>query len=111
MSSIIRWRRLRRAAMDSGLFMGRLLLLERSQNAQCSPGAAQPGCYVSVLTASSHAPLPRSGFVLRPTSVIRRSAIEYRRRVDSVEQLPDEDSGRFPRNNDSMRRRKLNLEA
>src|SRR5258708_23354970 len=67
MSSIIRWRRLRRAAMDSGLFMGRLLLLERSQNAQCSPGAAQPGCYVSALTASSHAPLPRSGFVLRPS--------------------------------------------
>src|SRR5260221_2071507 len=66
MSSIIRWRRSRRAGMDSGLFMGRLLLLERSQNAQCSPGAAQPGCYVSALTASSHAPLPRSGFVLRP---------------------------------------------
>src|SRR6267378_1244923 len=71
MSSIIRWRRSRRAGMDSGLFMGRLLLLERSQNAQCSPGAAQPGCYVSALTASSHAPLPRSGFVLRPKAEAR----------------------------------------
>src|SRR5260221_14192594 len=70
MSSIIRWRRSRRAGMDSGLFMGRLLLLERSQNAQCSPGAAQPGCYVSALTASSHVPLPRSGFVVCPARSI-----------------------------------------
>jgi len=30
------------------------------------PGPLNPGAYVSALTASSHAPLPRSGFVLRP---------------------------------------------
>src|SRR5207302_10729098 len=93
MSSIIRWRRSRRAGMDSGLFMGRLLLLERSQNAQCSPGAAQPGCYVSALTASSHAPLPRSGFVLRPEAEARGVAISPDLRIHGlrIQDLPNRD--------------------
>src|SRR3979490_2243809 len=54
--------------MESSLFIGWLLLVERSQNAQCSPGAAQPCRHVSS-TASPQAPSRVAGSFSGPNSV------------------------------------------